>query len=102
VLNDFLGVTAIDLKRLPSIPRIRKTMMKTSFKAIHHHIFHRPENTSTERYIERVRNKYISTLTLFSEEEFQKRFKVFQERVYRKYGDKIERISGFVFVEARK
>jgi len=102
VLNDFPGVTAIDLKRLPSILCIRRSMMKTSFKAIHHHVFHRPEDTSTERYLERVRNKYISTLTLFSEEEFQKRFKVFQERVHLKYGDKIERISGFVFVEARK
>jgi len=102
VLNDFPGVTAMDMKRLPSIPCIRKSMMKTFFKAIHYHIFYRPESTSTERYIERVRNKYISTLTLFSEEEFQKRFKVFQERVRRKYSDKIERISGFVFVEASK
>ena len=102
VLNDFPGVTTIDLKRLPSIPCVRKNLIKTSFKAIHYHIFYRQENTSTERYLERVKNKYISTLTLFNEEEFQKRFKVFRERVHRKYGDKIERISGFVFIEARK
>jgi len=102
VLNDFPGVIAIDLKRFPSVPSIKRSMSEASFKSVHHHVFHRSERTSTCRYLERVRSKYVSTLTLFNEEEFQRRFKVFQERVQRKYGNRIKRIIEFVFVEASK
>lgn len=102
VLNSFPGVTAIDLKRFPSVPCIKKSMSRISFKSVHYHVFHRLESTPTIRYLERVRNKYASTLTLFSEEEFQRRFKVFQRRVQREYGNQIKRVSGFIFVEANK
>jgi len=102
VLDNFPGVTEIDLKRFPSVPCIKRSMSKVSFKSVHYHVFHRLESTSTYRYLERVRGKYASTLTLFNEQEFQRRFKIFQERVQRKYGDQIKRISGFVFVEASK
>jgi len=101
-LNDFPGVVAIDLKRFPSVPSIKRSMAKASFKSVHYHVFHRSESTSTYRYLERVRSKYVSTLTLFNEEEFQRRFRVFQERVQRKYGNHLKRIIGFVFVEASK
>jgi ubiquinone/menaquinone biosynthesis C-methylase UbiE len=102
VLHNFPGVTSMDLKRLPSIPSVMKSTSRASFKAIHYHLFYRHESTSTEKYLERVRKKYISALTLLSEEEFQRGFKVFQKRIQRKYGDQIEWISGFVFVEASK
>jgi ubiquinone/menaquinone biosynthesis C-methylase UbiE len=102
VLNDFPGVTAIDLKRIPSVPSIKKSMSSISFKNIHYHVFHRFESTPTHKYLERVRNKYASTLTLFSDEEFQRRFKVFQQRVQTKYGNQMKRVSGFIFVAARK
>jgi ubiquinone/menaquinone biosynthesis C-methylase UbiE len=102
VLNDFPGVTAIDLKRIPSVPSIKKSMSSRSFKNIHYHVFHRFESTPTHKYLERVRNKYASTLTLFSDEEFQRRFKVFQQRVQTKYGNQMKRVSGFIFVAARK
>jgi ubiquinone/menaquinone biosynthesis C-methylase UbiE len=101
-LKDFPGVIATDLKRFPSVPNIKKSMSKASFKSVHYHVFHRYEITSTYNYLERVRSKYVSTLTLFNEEEFQRRFRVFQERVQRKYGNQIKRIIGFVFVEASK
>lgn len=102
VLDNFPGVTAIDLKRFPSVPCIKKSMSRVSFKSVHYHVFHRSESTPTHRYLERVRGKYASTLTLFNEEDFQRRFKVFQERVQRKYGNQIKRVSGFIFVEASK
>jgi ubiquinone/menaquinone biosynthesis C-methylase UbiE len=102
VLNDFPGVTAIDLKRFPSVSSIKKSMSSMSFKSVHYHVFHRFESTPTRRYLERVRNKYASTLTLFSDEEFQRKFKVFQQRIRKKYGNQMKRVSGFIFVEARK
>jgi ubiquinone/menaquinone biosynthesis C-methylase UbiE len=102
VLNNFPGVTAIDLRRFPSVPCIKRSMSEISFKSVHYHVFQRLESTPTHKYLERVRDKYASTLTLFNEEEFQRRFKVFQERVQRKYGNQIKRVSGFIFVEASK
>lgn len=102
VLNDFPGVTAIDLKRIPSVPAVKKSMTNASFKNVHYHVFHRFESTPTQKYLERVRNKYTSTLTLFSDEEFQRRLKVFQRRVQTRYGNQMKRVSGFIFVAAQK
>jgi ubiquinone/menaquinone biosynthesis C-methylase UbiE len=102
VLNDFPGVTAIDLKRFPSVPSIKKIMSNIFFKSVHYHVLHCFESTPTSEYLERVRSKYASTLTLFSDEEFQRRFKIFQQTVQTKYGNQMKRVSGFIFVAARK
>jgi ubiquinone/menaquinone biosynthesis C-methylase UbiE len=102
VLNDFPGVTAIDLKRFPSVPSIKKSMTNMSFKNVHYHVFHRFESTPMHKYLERVKSKYASTLTLFNEKEFQRRFRVFKQKMQAKHGTHVKRISGFVFVVARK
>lgn len=102
VLNDFPGVTAIDLKRFPSVLSLKRSMLRISFRNVHHHPFQRLEVTSTSEYLERVRNKYVSTLTLFSDNEFQERYKVFKQKVKEKYGDQLRRFAGFIFVEGRK
>lgn len=103
VLHDFPGVTAIDLKRFPSVPSLIKTMKKVGFRNVHYHVVKHDEGyRSTDEYLERVRNKYISTLTLLREEAFQKGFKIFQQRVQRKYGTQIRRTLGFDFVVGQK
>lgn len=103
VIHDFPGVTAIDLKRFPSVPTLKKTMMKIGFRDVHYHVVkHDEEYMPTDEYLERVKNKYISTLTLLSEEAFQRGFRIFQRRVRRKYGTQMRRISGFDFVVGRK
>lgn len=81
ILNDFPGVTAIDLKRFPSLPSLKKTMMKIGFNDVHCHRVKQYEDVSTDDYLKRVRKKYISTLTLLSEETFQKGLKIFQRKV---------------------
>lgn len=97
----FPGVTAIDLKRFPSIPSIKSLMIEVGFRDVHSHIIRYDEGyISTAELLEKVKSKYISTLTLLSEEQIQKGLKVFQERM-RKYGDKIRRISEFNFVVDR-
>ena len=99
VLHDFPGVTGIDLKRFPSVPSLKKAMTKIGFRDVHYHVVKHDEGyMPTDEYLERVRNKYISTLTLLSEEAFQRGFKIFQQRVRRKYGTQIRRVSGFDFV----
>lgn len=103
ITHDFPGVVAIDLKRVPSVPSLKKMMTMIGFRDVHHHVVQVDEGcVSIDEYLERVRNKYMSTLTLLSEDDFQRGFKIFQERVRRKYGSRFRKISWFVFVVGRK
>jgi len=87
VTRDFSGVVAIDLNRVPSVPSLKKMMTVTGFRDVRHHVIQVDEgHVSTDEYLERVRNKYMSTLMLLSDNEFERGFKVFQERVRRKCG----------------
>lgn len=103
VLRYFPKVLAIDLKRFPSIPWLKKIMVNIGFRNVHHHILRYDRGyISTNEYLERVRNKYISTLTLLSEDDFQKGLEIFQEKVKKKYGNQIRQVDKFVFVVGRK
>jgi SAM-dependent methyltransferase len=103
ILNDFPGVTKIDLKRIPSILWLKEIMTKRGFKNVHYHVVQHDEGyLSTDEYLERVRNKYISTLSLLTEEEFQSGLRIFEDRARKKYGSRIRKISRFVFVVGRK
>jgi len=103
ITRDFPGVVAIDLKRIPSVPFLKKTMTMIGFRDVHYHVVQLDEGyISTDEYLRRVRNKYMSTLTLLSEEDFQRGFKIFKERVEKKYGNRIRKISRFVFIDGRK
>jgi len=103
VLRFFPKVVSIDLKRIPSIPYLKSMMVKTGFGNIHHHVLKYVEGTMpTNEYFKRVRKKYISTLTLLTEEEFEKGIRVFEKKVREKYGKQITRIIGFDFVVGKK
>ncbi|MEM3699997.1 MAG: class I SAM-dependent methyltransferase [Candidatus Bathyarchaeia archaeon] len=103
VLRYFPGVLAIDLKRFPTIPSLKRMMKMVDFKDVHYHILRYDRGyISTKEYLKRVKNKYISTLTLLSEDSFQKGFKFFRDRVKRKYGNWIKQIDNFVFVVGQK
>jgi ubiquinone/menaquinone biosynthesis C-methylase UbiE len=103
ITHDFPGVVAIDLKRVPSVPSLKKTMTIIGFRDVHYHVVQLDEGyVYTDEYLRRVGNKYMSTLTLISEEDFQKGFKIFKERVEKKYGNRIRKISWFVFIDGRK
>ena len=103
ITKDFPGVIAIDLKRIPSVPSVKAVMKAIGFKDILYHPVKLDEGyVSADEYLERVRNKYMSTLTLLSEEEFQKGLKVFQDRIRRRYGNRIRKISRFVYIVGKK
>jgi len=102
ILRYFPRVVAIDLKRFPAIPHLKSMMVKIGFKNIHHHIVKRDEFVPTDEYLERVRKKHISTLTLLSQEEFQRGIRIFEKKVRQKYGKQIRRIAGFNFVVGKK
>jgi len=103
VIHDFPRVTAIDLKRFPTVPSLKKTMTKIGFRDVHFHLVKYDEGyISTDEYLERVKTKYISTLTLLKEEEFQKGFKIFEQKLRKKYGAQLKRNLGFDFVVGQK
>ena len=99
----FPGVTPLDLKRFPSVPSLKKTMIDIGFRDVRNHIVQHAEGyISTDEYLEKVRNKYISTLTLLSQEAFQRGLKIFEQRVRTKYGAQMRRITGFDFIVGQK
>lgn len=102
VLRDFPGIIAMDLKRFPTVPYIKRTMRKVGFTDVHYYPVQHDEYMPTDEFLERVRNKYVSTLTLLGEEEFQRGFEIFQRRVREKYDAKILRHTGFDFVIGHK
>jgi len=103
VIHEFPGLTAIDLKRFPTVPSLKNVMISIGFENVHNHVIQHDEGyISIEEYLERVKNKYISTLTLLSEEAFQRGFKVFQKRLRRKYGNRMRRISRLNFIVGQK
>jgi len=98
LLSHFPGVIKKDLERLPTISTIKKIMKSIGFLQIEYEPIEYNECISRDEFIDRVQNKYISTLTLFNEKEFQRRFKIFKNKILEKYGDEIIRHSGFDFV----
>jgi len=103
VISNFPGIITIDMKRFPSIPSIKNLMVKIGFRNVHSHVVkHDYGSLSIAELINRVRNKYISTLTLLSEEQFRKGLKIFEEKVKNKYGDQIRWITEFNFVVGQK
>jgi len=78
-------------------------MTMIGFRSVHYHAVQVDEGfVCMDEYLQRVKNKYMSTLTLLSEDDFQRGFKIFQERVRRRYGNKIRKISRFVFIVGQK
>jgi len=103
ILRYFPGVVAIDLKRLPTVPHLKSIMVEIGFRNVHYHMLRYEEGSlPTDEYLDRVRKKYISTLTLLSEEQFKRGIKIFEEEVREKYGKQIRRIIGFDFVVGKK
>jgi len=101
-LRVFPGLIEKDLARSPTIPAIRKMMKNAGFSKTHFYPVEHNEFSPRSEIIERVRNKYISTLTLYSDEEFERYFTVFRKRVEEDCGDEILRHTGFDFVKGFK
>jgi SAM-dependent methyltransferase len=103
IISNFPKISAIDLKRFPSIPFTIDVMNKIGFTKVKTRRIERKERRITlQDYLEKVRNKYLSTLTLLTDKEFQKGMTIFKRKVKAKYGDKIQLVSGFNFIVGEK
>lgn len=103
ILRYFPGVVAIDLKRFPSIPSLKRAMMRAGFKNVSSRLVrHQEDEVPVERYLDMVRRKYISTFELMDESHFQTGLGVFEDRLRKLYGDKMRRVLMLTFVVGEK
>jgi len=103
VLRHFPGATAIDLKRFPTIPNLKNAIRKIGFKNVRSSLIRHDEGEiPLDTYLDMVRSKYISTLSLLSESEFRAGLSVFERRMRKLYGDSMRRVLRFTFVTGEK
>lgn len=89
LIMDFPKTRQIDLKRFPAIPMLKHTLLSAGFKNTRYHVVSGgTTKVSMEEYLEKIRKKFISTLTLLSEEEFQEGLKIFEKKLREKWGKK--------------
>lgn len=103
VLRYFPGVVATDVNRFPSIPSLKRSLEKAGFRNVRSRLVrHQEAEMPVEKYLQMVRRKYISTFELMDEEKFRKGLGIFEARLKRLYGDRIQRLLAFTFVLGEK
>lgn len=103
MMRHFPGMVSLDLKRFLPIPELKWHMQDAGFTDIHsHRTKNAPQVQTVEEIIDRFRKRYISTLVLLSQEDFEKGLVIFERRLRKLYGNEVENIIDLTFVEARK
>jgi ubiquinone/menaquinone biosynthesis C-methylase UbiE len=103
LLNEFFpSLQKIDLRRFPPIPTIKGLMGSAGYIDICAEEVTFQEQVRTSDYIEKVRNRYISTLSLIDEEEFAAGTKKLERALPRRYGQRMTRESRFMIVTGRE
>ncbi|MFH0777793.1 MAG: class I SAM-dependent methyltransferase [Candidatus Eisenbacteria bacterium] len=99
VLRLFPGVVGIDVKRFPAIASLRTAMRGAGFTKVRSHtVRHEQNEMPVQDYLDMVRSKYISTLSLLSERSFESGYRIFEKRLRSLYGKKMKRTLVFTFV----
>lgn len=101
----FPGVLEIDLKRMPDINGLLHDLEAVGFSSVsstdipNHKLYRDRKN-----FEKKVQDKYISTLTMFGDEDFNRRLVLFKERLEERFGDakKIYDPLVFTLVAAEK
>ncbi len=103
MMRHFPGMVSLDLKRFLSIPELKWHIQDAGFTGVHsHRTKNTPQVQTVEEIIGRFRKRYISTLVLLSQEEFEKGLAIFEKRLRKLYGNEVENIIDLTFLEARK
>ncbi len=99
----FPGLVKIDLDRFMPVPELRWHLRNQGFTCIRQHIMRPAKRTETVRDItDRFRRRYISTLALVPEKDFERNIAVFEKRLRETYGNSVETDLEITFIEARK
>ncbi|MGQ9733631.1 MAG: class I SAM-dependent methyltransferase [Candidatus Bipolaricaulia bacterium] len=98
-LNEFFpSLAELDLKRFPPIATIKALMEAAGFATIQVEPIAFQERLPLSRYIEKVRNKYISTLSLLSQEEFSTGLARLERVLPERFGHELVRSQQFTIV----
>lgn len=103
LLNEFFpSLQELDLKRFPPISTIKALMDVAGYSNVREETVIWQEQIATSRYIEKVRNKYISTLSLLSKQEFSEGLEKLERCLLQRYGQTMTRRHQFTVVVGEK
>ena len=103
VMKHFPDAVRIDLDRFMPITELKWHLSHLGFNNVHHHLVcSQPVESNIDDVIHRFKKRYISTLALVPECDFEKNLAVFEKRLRTIYGRYIENTVELVFIEARK
>jgi ubiquinone/menaquinone biosynthesis C-methylase UbiE len=99
----FPGVLEIDLARFPPVRELEAMLTGAGFTSVGHAREENPRVTMTEEQVlAKADRKFISTLSLMSEEEFKAGREVFQERLHQRFKGGPIPTASFTFVWGEK
>jgi SAM-dependent methyltransferase len=97
----FPGVLEIDLARFPRVDRLEAVLGDAGFTGVGHDREVNPGfSMDREQVMDKVDGRFISTLTLMSDEEFREAREVFSSRLEERFGDGPIPTVSFTFVHA--
>jgi ubiquinone/menaquinone biosynthesis C-methylase UbiE len=99
----FPGLAQIDLDRFMPVPELKWHLGSQGFADVRSHVVRTaPVEETIEGMVERFRRRYISTLALVPEGDFDERLAVFEGRLRKIFGDTVKTDVEITFVEAKK
>ena len=103
IMRHFPGAVEIDLERFMSVPELKWHLAHLNFDNIHHHkISSQSTESAIDEVMHRFRKRYISTLALVPEEDFEKNLAIFEKELRENYGQTVKSEVEMIFIEARK
>lgn len=103
LIMDFPKTRQIDLKRFPAVPMLKYMLLSAGFENARYHVVSAgTTKVSMKEYLEKIRKKFISTLTLLSEEEFQEGLRIFEKKLSQNSGNEIIYEKEYTFVVSEK
>jgi 8-oxo-dGTP diphosphatase len=99
----FPGLAKLDLDRFMPVPELVWHLREQGFAEVRKHVMRTPaRQESVEEVIERFRRRYISTLALVPESDFDRRLGVFERRLGAVFGDAVPSDVEITLISAGK
>ncbi len=99
----FPGLARIDLDRFMPVPELKWHLREQGVANVRSHVVRtEPIDEPIDGIVERFRRRYISTLALVPEDEFEKHLKIFEERLRKEFGDTVRTDVEITFIEGMK
>ncbi len=101
--SKFPGLARIDLDRFMPVPELRWHLRNQGFQDVRTHLMRTDKKAeSIESLLDRFRRRYISTLALVPEKDFERGMSIFEKRLRAEFGDTVETDVEITFISARK